>query len=286
MISICIVSYNTRALLAQCLRACANAQPHEIIVADNASRDGTPALLAEQFPQVVTILNPENIGYTRALNQCLARARGDFLLLLNPDAVLQHNALSELRDALEKNSGWGAAGARLENLDGTLQRTGNRFPTRIFLLYEALGLNARFPNQRVRRKNIYAEWDRATPREVDALSGACLLVRRVVLEQIGLLDERFVMYYEEVDWCRRMRASGWRVGYVPAARVTHFEQASALQLSRAQRNALYEKSVTRYAEKYFGRLFAALLRAIFYTRRVVRNVQHRAPVFRPREVAR
>ncbi len=270
MISICIVSYNTRELLRQCLAACKRAQPFEIIVTDNASRDGTPQMLAEQFPRVSIIRNAENRDYTRAMNQSLQRARGEFLLLLNPDTLLEPNALHMLQNALEKNLQWGAAGARLEFPDGSLQRTGNRFPTRAFLLCEAMGWNARFPHNRAQLENIYADWDRGTPRVVDALSGACLLARRAVVAQIGLLDERFTMYYEEVDWCRRMQERGWQVGYVPEARVIHFEQASAQQISDARRNALYENSVTQYAEKYFGKMFASSLRAIFRARHIAR----------------
>lgn len=271
MISICIVSYNTRELLAQCLRALESAADVEILVVDNNSQDGTPALLAIQFPQVKTILNSENLDYTRAMNQALARARGEFLLLLNPDTLVEPTALDALRDALLGNATWGAAGARLETPEGALQRTGNRFPTRGFLLWEALGWNARFPNNPIQANNSYADWDRATTHTVDALSGACLMVRRAVVEQVGLLDERFPMYYEEVDWCQRMRAHGWGVGYVPTARVIHAAEASAKQIPNARRNALYETAVTQYADKYFGTPFAALVRAIFRVRGVRRG---------------
>jgi GT2 family glycosyltransferase len=258
MISICIVSYNTRELLAQCLEACSRAPDTEIIVADNASHDGTRELLARQFPAVQTILNRENCDYTRAMNLCLQQARGEAVLLLNPDTVLFPGALQALAAALAAHPQWGAAGARLQYPDGSLQRTGNQFPTRVFLLCEASGWNARFPGNPVRRKNSYAEWDRCSSREVDALSGACLMVRRSTIDQVGLLDERFTMYYEEVDWCKRMYLRDWKVGYVPEARVIHHAEASAGQISNARRNALYENSVIRYAEKYFGASFALL----------------------------
>lgn len=273
MISICIVSYNTRELLARCLGALGQDAETEIIVADNASQDGTPALLAAQFPQVKTILNSENRDYTRAMNQCLSCARGDFLLLLNPDTEIKPNTLQLLQNALVENSAWGAVGARLELPDGTLQRTGNRFPTRLFLVYEALGWNARIPNNPVQAHNHYADWDRSTPRTVDALSGACLMVRRKVVEQVGLLDERFPMYYEEVDWCKRMHTQGWSVGYVPEARVLHHSGMSAKQLPNARRNALYETSVTQYAANYFGEVFAAGVRSILYVRALRRGAR-------------
>lgn len=276
MISICMVSYNTRELLAQCLEVCSRVPDTEILVTDNASQDGTPELLARQFPLVQTLLNRENCDYTRAMNQCLRQARGETLLLLNPDTVPRQDTLHVLSTALARHPQWGAAGARLEYPDGSLQRTGNRFPTRLFLLYEAAGWNARFPNNPVQRANCYAEWDRASAREVDALSGACLMVRRSTVEQVGLLDERFTMYYEEVDWCRRMHARGWRVGYVPDAQVIHSAEASAGQISNARRNALYENSVNQYAEKYFGAPFATLPKLLFRLRAFARGTGARA----------
>lgn len=274
MISICIVSFNTREMLARCLESCTLMPNAEIIVTDNASRDGTPAMLREKFPHVQTILNTANRNYTRAMNQCLARARGEFLLLLNPDTIAAPDAIATLHHALAENPVWSAAGARLQFPDGTLQPTGNRFPTRLFLLVEALGLNARFPNNPLARTNRYADWDRTTTRTVDALSGACLLVRRSAMDRVGRLDERFAMYYEEVDWCNRMHAAGGAIGYVAQARVTHYAEQSAQQLPNAHRNALYENSVIAYAEKYFGSGFGRMLRGIFTMRARLRLVKH------------
>lgn len=278
MISVCIVSYNTRSLLERCLAAVYAsdaADDLEIIVADNASSDASAALVADRFPGAQLICNAENCGYTRAMNQCLRRARGECQLLLNPDCEPQPGALSELKRALARHADWGAAGARLQFPDGTLQRTGNRFPTFRFLLFEALGVNARHPNNRESLSNIYAGWDRASERTVDAVSGACLLVRRAVLEQIGFLDEQFVMYKEEVDWCKRMSGRGWLVGYVPNARVTHHAEASARQIPDARRTALYENSTVTYTRKYFGAPAAALVRSIFRLKHFARPLAGR-----------
>ncbi|HZQ07691.1 MAG TPA: glycosyltransferase family 2 protein [Anaerolineae bacterium] len=280
MISICIVSYNTRARLERCLDSIAREAEDsaiQIIVADNASTDGSAELVAERFPRTELIRNAENLNYTRAMNQCLRQARGEYLLLLNPDTELQTGALNALQNALEQHSPWGAVGARLEYPDGSLQRTGNRFPTFGFLLYEVLGLNARFPNNAVQQRNIYGNWDRTNEREVDALSGACLMVRRAVVEHVGWLDERFVMYQEEIDWCKRMAARGWRVGYVPSARVMHSSQASAQQIPSARRTALYENSLLAYTDKYYGALAAFLFRAILAARRAGRTLSSSPP---------
>ncbi len=279
MISVCIVSYNTRALLEKCLRALERADAAsalDLVVADNASRDGSAEMLAQQFPRVRLIRNAQNLDYTRAMNQCLKLARGEWLLLLNPDTEPQPDALRELQRALERHADWGAAGARLEFADGSLQRTGARFPTLLYLMYEALGVNARVPHNRERAKYLYADWDRATGRAVDALSGACLMVRRAVLEQVGLLDERFVMYAEEVDWCKRMAARGWRVGYVPTARVLHHAEQSARQIPDARRNALYENSTVEYTRKYFGAPAAFWIRGIFRAKEFARRFNPRA----------
>jgi len=285
MISICIVSYNTRARLERCLESIEReaedfALRTQIIVAENASSDGSAELVAERFPRVELIRNAENLNYTRAMNQCLRQARGEFILLLNPDTELQTSALHALQDALERHPEWGAAGARLEYPDGSLQRTGNRFPTFRFLLHEVLGFNARVPHNAVHQHNMYAEWDRTSEREVDALSGACLMVRRRVLEHVGFLDERFVMYQEEIDWCKRLAAQGWRVGYVPQARVMHYTQASAQQIPSARRAALYENSLLAYANKYYGAPAALLFRALFAARRAWRTLF--SPLHSPR----
>ncbi len=272
-LSVCMVSYNTCALLERCLMVLEReGYVDEILVADNASTDGTIAMLGEKFPRVNLIHNEKNLDYTRAMNHCLKAAHGDFVLLLNPDTEPQPNAVRNLQAALATHPQWGAAGARLEFADGSLQRTGNRDLTRQDLLYDALGVNARFPNNAARLHNSYAEWDRTTGREVDALSGAALMVRRAVLERVGLLDERFPMYFEEVDWCQRMRAQGWRVGYVPNARITHLAEQSARQLPSARRTVLYEMSFVKYADKYFGAMFAGFLRVLLATRHAMRRV--------------
>ncbi len=279
MISVCLVSYNTAVLLVRCLNALAASTVRdevEVIVADNASDDDTANLIRAAFPNTALICNTQNLGYTRAMNQCLGRAGGEFLLLLNPDCEPHAEALSELRAALQRHSSWGAAGARLEFPDGSLQRTGNRFPTLRLLLYEALGVNARLPNNREHWTHIYADWDRMRERTVDALSGACLMVRRAVVEQVGCLDERFVMYKEEVDWCKRMAANGWQVGYVPSARVTHLAEASARQISNDRRAALYENSTIAYADKYFGAPAARLLHAIYQAKKMTRRTVRRS----------
>lgn len=285
MISVCVVSFNTCTLLQAVLTRLGSelaAGPHEVLIADNASSDGTPAMLAAQFPAARLIANETNLYYTRAMNQCLRAARGEFILLLNPDAEPRPGALDALRTAHARHPDWGAAGARLEFADGTLQRTGNRFPSLGLIVFEALGLNARWPHNRLQRQYTYADWDRASERGVDALSGACLLIRRAALAQVGLLDERFVMYQEEVDWSRRAASMGWRTGYVPAARVIHYSEQSARQLPDERRRALYEASWCVYAERYYGAWAGAIVRAAFAARRVGRAPFAASPA-RPRE---
>lgn len=269
-LSVCMVSYNTRAQLERCLAAVARQDAAEIIVVDNGSADGS-ADAAARCPNARLVQNAQNLDYTRAMNQALGAARGEFLLLLNPDTEPLPGALAALRAALDANAMWGAAGARLEFPGGALQRTGNRFPTRRWLLYDALGVNARLPGNPEQQRNIYADWDRRTTRTVDALSGAALLVRRAMCEQVGLLDEQFPMYFEEVDWCYRMAARGWQVGYIPNARIAHYAEQSARQLDDARRNALYETSFLHYARKYYGEGFGALLKGILRTRHALRG---------------
>jgi GT2 family glycosyltransferase len=250
-LSIAVVSWNTRDLLLPCLAAIGPATaPYasEVILVDNASADGTVAAVRERYPDVQVIANPDNRGFTRANNQALAVARGRFLLLLNPDTEARPGSLATLVRFLETHPEHGACGPRLLYPDGRLQPNGRRLPTLWREFLAASGL---------RRLNPVAfearlEWGRedfSRTVDVEEVSGACLMARREAVEQVGPLDEQLFMYYEEVDWCARMKAAGWKTAYVADAEVVHHVAQSVKQAGFAVYRAFYE-SQYRYHKKH------------------------------------
>ena len=229
-LSVVIVSWNTRDLLGQCLRSLDArlgelAPRSEVIVVDNASTDGTPAAVRLGFPAARLLETGRNLGFAAANNRGLALARGLTICLLNPDTEPRPGALTALVDYLDRHPQVGVVGPRLLNPDGSEQAVGFRFPTlaQVFLdLFplRPLGpLAGRLAGSRLNGR--YPDQPRDRPFPIDFPLGACLVVRRAVLEEVGGLDEGYFMYSEEVDWCRRIRAAGWEIACLPAAEVVH-----------------------------------------------------------------
>lgn len=268
-VSIVVVSYNTVALLRQCLQAAlpANRTPasptREILVVDNASTDGSAAMVLAEFPTVQLIANERNVGFTRANNQALAVADGRYLCLINPDAELRPGALDALVAYLDTHPTTGVVGPRLLYPDGSPQPSRRRFPSLATGFVESTVLQRWPANSRLLRRYYVADRPDDQTQEVDWLTGACFIVRRAAAEQVGYFDERFFMYSEELDWCRRIRAAGWRVVYLPEAVVIHHESRSAEQ-NLARRNILFNDSKCRYFAKYHGSFWGEALRAFIF----------------------
>jgi len=225
-LSVIAVGYNGQQLLPRCLESVLADLADldaELIVVDNASQDGTPAVVAERFPTVRLIANDENVGYGRALNQGIALSRGRYLLVLNQDIAVKPGALRTLVDFAETHPSAGAVGARLEYEDGQFQHSAFRLPDwkqAFFGFFDGLvpldsEINGRYPAEQLHRAF-----------EAEHLLGACLLFRREALDQVGAFDPIFFMYYEETDLCARLMKAGWRNYYVPAAPVMHVSAAS------------------------------------------------------------
>ncbi|MBC7545667.1 MAG: glycosyltransferase family 2 protein [Candidatus Sericytochromatia bacterium] len=221
-ISVIIVNWNTAGPLAQALQSL---QPivgldWEPIVVDNASADESVAMLRRDFPAVTVIANPDNCGFGRACNQGFSRATGDYVLLLNPDAALLPGAVSTLVSYLETHPAVGMVGPTLLHDDGQIQYSACRNPSLKTEAYEWFGLRGLLPDNEAVGALYYGyRQDRSFA--CDWLVGACLLVRRETLAEVGGFDERFWLYAEELDWCRRMNTAGWQTHFVPAARVRH-----------------------------------------------------------------
>ena len=262
-LGVVIVSWNVRDLLRRCLAslfAGAGSLDLDVVVIDNASTDGSASMVRAEFPQVRLVPNDRNLGFTAANNQGLALARGRHLLLLNPDAEVTGDALPVMVDYLDSHPSAGAAGPRLRYPDGSLQPSRRRFPTFATALVESTVIQEWSPDNRILRHYYLADVDDDVVQPVDWLVGACLLVRRTTVEQVGGLDEGFFMYFEELDWCRRIKAAGWDVVYLPTATVVHHEGRSSEQVVAA-RHVYFQSSKVRYFAKHHGRLQAGLLRA-------------------------
>ena len=274
-LSVSVVSYRTRALLRACLAALAAERSSidlEVAVVDNASDDGSADMVAEQFPWVRVVRNSRNLGFGAAHNQALRQARGRFWLVLNSDAAPVPGALRRLVDVLERDPRVAVAGPRLRYPDGTPQPSRRRFPTVATLFVESTQLQRFWPNNPVLRRYYVADRSDDEPQDVDWLVGACLCVRAAAAAEVGLFDEGFFMYSEELDWCRRFRAAGWRVAYVPSAEVMHLEGGSS-RLDLVARDRLFQSSKLRYAAKWHAPWVARALRAYLLAEYVCRGVE-------------
>ena len=229
----------------------------EIIVVDSASSDDSVAMVRSEFPSVRLIPCTENVGFPRGNNIGLREARGDYLLLLNPDTVVVDNALAVLVSYLQANPDVGAVGPQLLNPDGSVQSSRRRFPTAATGFFESTWLEGLAPGV-LRRYYALDLPDDATA-DVDWLTGACIMVPRLTFELVGGMDEGYFMYSEELDWCRRIKESGRRVVYYPAAQVIHHVGKSSEQAVTA-RHINFNRAKLRYFRKYHGRFMAAGLR--------------------------
>ncbi len=254
-IAVCIVAWNVKEDLLACLRSlfpAAEGVPVEVIVADNASADGTVDAVREEFPQVELICNDSNLGFAAATNQAMAAASGQFLLLLNPDTVLPEGALGELLEAADAHPQAGIIAPKLLNPDGSLQHSCRRFPTPAAALFRHTFLGRLFPNNRWAAEYVMADWPHNEAREVDWVSGACMLIRRELYEEIGALDEGFFWGCEDVDYCLRGHRAGWKVVYTPRPAIVHRIGASSDK--RPTRTVIdFHRSMQRLHRKHFAR---------------------------------
>lgn len=254
-----IVNWNTRDTLADCLCSLRSVEglEFETIVVDNASTDGSAEMVRQRFPEVALIENVENVGFARGSNQGILQSRGRYLLLLNSDTEVYPDALAAMTAFMERHAQAGACGPVLLNGDGTLQVSCHPTltPAREFW-------RLTFLDQLWRRATYdQASWDRKTPRQVEVIKGACLLLRRKALDQVGPLDDDYFMYTEEMDLCYRLASAGWELWWVPQAVVTHYGEASSRQATETMYVQLYRSKV-QFHRKFGGARRAAWFRAL------------------------
>lgn len=261
-ISVVIVSWNTREYLKACLRSVYADQPDvEVIVVDNASTDGSADMVEHEFPQAKLIRNADNYGFARAANQGIKASSGRYVLLLNPDSKVCPGALKALVEFADSHAEGGLFGPKILNADGSLQSSCRRFPSPQAALFRNTFLGRLFPKNRYVAEYLMAEWDHSTPREVDWLSGAALMLRRSMLDEIGLLDERFFMYCEDVDIAYRAKQAGWKAFYFPGATVVHFLAKSSDQAPNRM-IWLFHRSMYAFFKKHYAPKWSAILRLI------------------------
>ncbi len=271
-VDVIVVTYNAAGYIETCLKSVLTRNPrypYTITVVDNASTDGTVDIVAAKFPVVNIRRNTHNLGFARANNAAVGEARGDYVVFLNPDTDVKEGALDNLIDFLEAHPEAGAAGPKLLNSDGSLQLTGNTFPTLCNLLFETLFLDRLFPRSRVFGAHKLSWWNRQEAAPVDWVMGACLAVRREVGERLGWFDARFYMYFEETDLCRRIREAGYKVYYVPRAEVVHFGGTGPKAYS-GQKVWWWHRSLFYYYRKHH-RDKLILLRLIVFFRTLLRT---------------
>lgn len=261
-LSIVIVNWNTCDLLFNCLESIFNPPldlDFKVIVVDNASSDGSREMVEERFPEVELISNSNNPGFAYANNQALKQCSSELVLLLNADTVVKPGAIETMVEFIENNPRVGIVGARLLNPDGSLQVSAYPEPTlareiwRLFHL-EKLYYYGTYPMKR---------WNHDEPRKVDVLKGACMLIRREAIEDVGLFDEDYFIYSEEVDLCTRMQKSGWSLFWLPTAEIIHFEGQSTQQVAEEMFLRLYQGKI-QYFRKHNSSRVAAFYKLILF----------------------
>ncbi|MCB8923769.1 MAG: glycosyltransferase family 2 protein [Ardenticatenaceae bacterium] len=260
-LSIVVVSWNTRQLLHDCLAAVYAYPPDcafEVWVVDNCSHDGSAAMVREDFPQALLLESEDNLGFAGGNNRAITRSGGEYVLLLNPDTEVKPGALTALAAFLDGHPEAGGAGSMLLNGDGSLQHPScHPLPTLSRELWRLFHLDA------LAAYGVYRmdRWDTAVPHPVDIIQGASFMLRRSVLDAVGLLDDSYFMYSEEVDLCFRIRRAGWLLYWVPQSQVVHYGGQSTQQVADKMFIELYRGKV-HYFRKNYGVRSAAVYKAV------------------------
>jgi N-acetylglucosaminyl-diphospho-decaprenol L-rhamnosyltransferase len=266
-LSIIIVSYNTRELLRGCLDSVfaglGSGLEYEVIVVDNASADGSAGMLRDDFPRVRLLSNSKNRGFAASNNQAIRESSGRYVILLNPDTVVRQGALESMTRVLEERSGTGVVGPKLLFPDGSLQHSAFTFPTLAMVFLDFFPLQDRLLNGPVNGRYRRGLYGRGEPFPIDHPLGAALMVRREVIDEVGLLDERFFMYCEEIDWCMRIKKAGWQIVCCPRAEVVHFVGQSTKQFRDDMYVELHRSRYQLY-QKHYGDGFRRVARWLVF----------------------
>lgn len=267
-LSIIVVNYNTRELTLNCLRSLyliQSAFTFEVILVDNGSEVGSLQTIREMFPQVRLISNLSNLGYSKANNQGIQIAKGRYILLLNSDTIVEPDTLETMIRMMDERSQVGASGCKVVLTDGTLDKACRRgFPTPLTTFYYVSGISRLFPKSPYFNSYHmeYLSEDDAYP--VDCLVGAFMMVRREVIDQVGMLDERFFMYFEDTDWCYRIQKAGWINYYYPKTKITHFKRGSS-QGRPLRITYEFHRSMKKFYDKHYRKQYPFWVTLLMYS---------------------
>jgi GT2 family glycosyltransferase len=255
---IVIVSWNTCSLLHECLRtlkaeigrSAFNESDVAVFVIDNDSSDGSPDMVQREHAWVILERNSKNLGFAAANNQALRAVDAEFVLLLNPDTEVIPGVIDRLIGFLNEHPRAGVVAPQLLSTDGSIQKSCRAFPTFSGMLSELLGFSRLFPKTEKFREYKMLDWNHDDERQVDQPEGACLLIRKQTLAQVGLLDEGYFMLFEEVDWCYRAKQAGWEIWFTPKAQVVHHYGQSIKQV-KARMILSSHRGLYRFWHKHY-----------------------------------
>jgi GT2 family glycosyltransferase len=250
-LSIVIVSWNTREVLLPAVASVfreVKGVSYEVLVVDNGSKDGSADAVEAEFPEANVIRIKRNLGFAGGNNVALRRAQGRYAVLLNSDTITHAGAFERMVRYMDDHPEAGACGPQLLKPDGSKQNCFHNLPSLATELVNLSLLKILFPRKYPSKRQTYTE-----PIEVDAVLGACMMVRREVIEKVGLMDEGFFLFLEETDWCARIREAGWKVVHIPDARITHLSGESSKKKNPAQTRIEYYRSLYRFFGKNHGK---------------------------------
>ncbi|HUU54065.1 MAG TPA: glycosyltransferase family 2 protein [Armatimonadota bacterium] len=254
-LDVCIVSWRTRDLLRACLGSVVGqAEVARIIVVDNASGDGTAEMVSGEFPDVELIANSENVGFSAGNNQAIRAGQAPFVLLLNADTEVKDGASAALLDVFQEHDRVGAVAAQLILPDGSVQRSCRSFPEPSAVLFDAFGLSRLFPRSERFGRYRMTYWDHDSRRDVDQPMASALAVRRAAFDEVGLFDESFPLYFNDVDLCYRLRQAAWRIVFEPKAKVLHHHGQSTWQVRPRAVLESHRSLIRFYRKHYRGRV--------------------------------
>lgn len=284
LLSIVVVSFNTKDVLRECLARVdkySQGIETEVLVVDNNSSDGSVEMISTEFPDFKLIANSENLGFAAGNNVALRIAKGRYVLLLNSDAYLLDDTLEKTLKYMENNPECGILGVKLISEDGSMQPSARNLPDPLSKFLVMSGLSDRYPGSRFFGSPDYKWWNHQEVKEVGWVPGAYFLIRKDVINEIGLLDERYFMYFEEIDYCLHAARSDWKVVFYPDARVIHLGgQSSArtkkrITISGKQLINFRVASEFRYYRKNYGLLTLCLsagVEILWRTIVLIRNI--------------
>jgi len=282
-ISVIIVSFNDKKFINPCLKSLIETSSGldlEIVIVDNNSEIPTSSLVAEiDYPHIKVIRNEVNEGFARAVNRGIENSSGDYYLLLNSDTIIYENCLANLLDFLDNNTDASCVGPRIHSPDGTIERSTHGFPSLIKELFHSLPfLKTLFPYHGIGRLitkifkpggqgSLGSYWNYDEVRVVDNITGACMMVRKSAVDEVGVMDKNFWIYTEEVDWNYRFKQADWKVCFTPDAEILHYFGQSTGQKPRAQKvnHVLVERyrGMLYFFNKHYGGLNTFFLRVLY-----------------------